>query len=420
MKFIYSTILLLVLLGSLCCAAPAQRRATTSSLQLRTSTLLKTSTSSAKLSPTALSQSVAGSSIKPTATAASKPTTASSQPKAASSKPTTGALSSSAAASQPAAASSQPAGAAPPSLLSPLTAQQAGGGVPAGPPPQTSFSPNALANFKVANFIEGIESGFFAGALQSLSKDQTFTTPSADGKSIANVTTQIAAQELVHKATLEGLLQLANMPPVPACASINQVNDTADFLAKANIVTSAAIGVIITILASLSTTDPNLIGPLSSILSCESQQDAFFRISGSNTPSASPFNTALSTTYAYNIALTFADPLSCPQLLPLPILPSLNLTSPVFSATAPATPPTSITFNATGVVQNQKLYIGWVNQANPIVYSNVTVVNGIATADIPKGLTGIGFAALTADMTPTTVDGLTNVTLAGPAPVLLS
>ena len=319
-------------------------------------------------------------------------------------------------------ASSQPPPMPPmsPTLLSQATAQEVGGGVPGGPPPQTSFSANAIRNFKVANFIEGIESGFFAGALLSLSKDATFTNASADGKSIANVTTQIAAQELVHKPTLEGLIGLAMEQPVPACVNITTPNDTPDFLAKANVVTSAAIGVIITILQSLAASDPNLLGPLSSILSCESQQDAFFRMSGSNTPSASPFNTALSTTYATNIALTFVDPESCPQLLPLPILPSLNLTSPIMSATAPVTPPTSITFTASGAPQNGSLYVGWVNHANPVVYSNVTVTNGIGTAEIPKGLTGIAFAALTQQTTAMSVDGLTNATLAGPAPVLLS
>ncbi|KAH6683474.1 hypothetical protein B0J14DRAFT_674111 [Halenospora varia] len=317
-------------------------------------------------------------------------------------------------------ASSQSTGKPPPVLLSQATSDQAGGGVPSGPPPQTSFSANALQNFKVANFIEGIESGFFAGALNSLNKDPNFTNPTSNGQSIANVTTQIAAQELVHKATLEGLLGLAMEPTVPACATIFPVNDTNDYLAKANVVTSAAIGVIITILQSLSQTDPNLLGPLSSILSVESQQDAFFRMSGSNTPSASPFSTSLSTTFAYNIALTFVDPRSCPQLLPLPILPSLNRTSPAFSATAPPTPPTSITFDASGVPHNGNLFVGWVNQANPVVYSDVIVQDGIGTADVPKGLTGIAFAALTAQATEMTVDGLTNVTLAGPAPVLMS
>ncbi|KAF8861787.1 hypothetical protein BDZ45DRAFT_242463 [Acephala macrosclerotiorum] len=401
MRFINSNLLLvLALFTSLCCAAPAQRWSHNDEPR------------AAAPSPTTSVKPKVSTSIIP------KAATSSTVPKASASSITPKASTSS---SVPAtAASSQPAAQAP-ILLSQATAEQAGGGVPGGPPPQTSFSANAIQNFKVANFIEGIESGFFAGTLDALSKDPTFTNSSGDGKSIANITTQIAAQELVHKATLEGLLDIAMEPAVPACATIFPVSDTNDYLAKANVVTSAAIGVIITILQSLATSDDNnLLGPLSSILSVESQQDTFFRMTGSNTPSASPFNTGLSTTFAYNIALTFVDPRSCPQLLPLPILPSLNLTSPVLNATAPATPPTSITFTASGVSQDSTLFVGWVNQANPVVYSNVTIKNGIATADIPKGLTGIAFAALTSQSTATTVDGLTNVTLAGPAPVLMS
>jgi hypothetical protein len=372
MKFINPNLLFVwALSASLCCAAPAQQWSHNDEPR------------AAAPSPT--------SSVKPKASTSTMP-----------------------------ASSSQPAAQAP-MLLSPATAEQAGGGVPGGPPPQTSFSANAIQNFKVANFIEGIESGFFAGALDALNKDPTFTNASAEGKSIANVTTQIAAQELVHKATLEGLLGLAMEPTVPACATIFPVSDTNDFLAKANVVTSAAIGVIITILQSLATSgDNNLLGPLSSILSVESQQDTFFRMIGSITPRASPFNTGLSTTFAYNIALAFVDPRSCPQLLSLPILRSLNLTSPVMNATAPATPPTTITFTASGVPQDVTLFIGWVNQANPVVYSNVTIKDGIATADVPKGLTGMAFAALTNQSTATTVDGLTNATMAGPAPILMS
>ncbi|RDW59019.1 hypothetical protein BP5796_11943 [Coleophoma crateriformis] len=402
MRFINPNLLpVVLLLASLCCAAPVQqlrnydrKRAVTTTVTVKTQAQ-PTTTTTVKAQPMA-STTTASAPAKSSAAAASA---------------TPGA---------PAAAAPGKPAMGPPNLLSQLTAEQAGGGVPGGPPPQTTFSANAIRNFKVANFIEGIESGFFAGALQTLNKDPTFTTPSADGKSISNVTTQIAAQELVHKATLEGLLGLAMEPTVPSCTTIFPVTDSKDYLAKANVVTSAAIGVIINILQSLSGTDPNLISPLSSILSVESQQDAFFRMSGSNTPSASPFNTGLSTTFAYNIALTYVDPRSCPQLPDLAILPSLNLTSPMVGATAPATPPTSITFTASGNLPKGNLYIGWVNQANPVAYSNVTVTNGIATADIPAGMTGIAFAALTTQTVAMTVDGLTNSTLAGPAVVLMS
>jgi hypothetical protein len=123
---------------------------------------------------------------------------------------------------------------APPVLLSQATADKAGGGVPSGLLPETSFTPNAVQLFKVANFIENIESAFFAQVLQSLGKDQTFNAPARDGRSIANVTSQIAAQELVHIATVGGLLGAAGEQSVPACANIVGVSDTNDFLAKSN------------------------------------------------------------------------------------------------------------------------------------------------------------------------------------------
>ncbi|PQE13924.1 late sexual development protein [Rutstroemia sp. NJR-2017a BBW] len=369
MRFVTSSLVFLfLLLASLCCAAPA-RQPTTSS---RTSSAIpKTTTSSvgSKSTPAASSNTIAK---------------------------------------------------APPVLLSQATADQAGGGVPGGPLPETSFTPNAVQLFKVANFIENIESAFFAQVLQSLGKDETFNAPARDGRSIANVTSQIAAQELVHIATVGGLLGAVGQPSVPACATVVGVSDTNDFLAKSNVITSASIGVIISLISTLATTDAPLVRPLASILSTESQQDTFFRMTGNNTPSAAPFNTGLSTTFAYNIALNLVDPRSCPQLMPLPILPSLNLTSPIMTATSPPTPPTSITFNATDVPLGKNLYIGWVNQVNPIVYTNVTVKGGVGSVDVPKGLTGMTFAALTAQMMETTVDGLSNATLAGPAPVLLS
>jgi hypothetical protein len=388
MKFTTSSLLFVfALFASLCYSVPAQRQSKNGELKVAAAAAAPTLSVRPQVTPY---------SVKSTAPTASSP-----------------------APPPPAALAPAPAK-TPHTLLSQATAEQAGGGVPGGPPPRTTFSATALQNFRVAYFIEGIESGFFAAALEVLNKDVAFTNASADGKSIANVTTQIAAQELVHKATLEGLLVLAGESTVPACANIYPVTDKNDFLTKANMVTSAAIGVIITILQSLPRTDPNLVGPLSSILSCEAQQDAFFRISGSNTPSASPFFTTLSTTFAYNIVLTLVDLRSCPQLIPLPILPSLNVTSPVMTATAPPTPPTSISFIASGVPQNGMLYVGWVNQANPVVYSNVTVKNGIGTADIPQGLTGIAFAGLTMQNSATTVDGLTNFTLAGPASIFMS
>jgi hypothetical protein len=187
----YTLVFVFLLLASFCCAAPAKQPTT--------------------LSPTlSTSPKVTASSVGPKST----PSLQSSAP-----QPTS---------------SSNATAPAPPVLLSQATADKAGGGVPSGPLPETSFTPNAVQLFKVANFIENIESAFFAQVLQSLGKDQTFNAPARDGRSIANVTSQIAAQELVHIATVGGLLGAAGEQSVPACANVVGVSDTNDFLAKSN------------------------------------------------------------------------------------------------------------------------------------------------------------------------------------------
>src|SRR4051812_3544400 len=131
MSFINSSLVFVfLLLASLCCAAPAKQPTTLST------------------SPKATASSVGPKSTSSLQSAVPQP-----------------------------AASSNPGAKAPPALLSQATADKAGGGVPSGPLPETSFTPNAVQLFKVANFIENIESAFFAQVIQSLGKDQTFNAP---------------------------------------------------------------------------------------------------------------------------------------------------------------------------------------------------------------------------------------------------
>lgn len=82
-----------------------------------------------------------------------------------------------------------------------------------------------------------------------------------------------------------------------------------------------------------------------------------------------------------------------------------------------------VTFvTAANVTKN--MYIGWVNQANLPVYTNVTIAAGIPagtfTTTVPPGLGGMAFAALTGQTAATDVGALTVATLAGPALVEIS
>jgi hypothetical protein len=305
--------------------------------------------------------------------------------------------------------------------LSQTIISNAGGGVPVGNS-AIQLSDDGISGFQVANFLENVEAAFFAAAQSNLTKDAAFTATPAKGLSISDTLTKIVAQEQVHVATVENLLASNNAFTIPACTSILPIGNNNNFLAKANIITSASIGAVVSLSAALAKSDPDAVSSVTPILSVESRHDAFFRISSSDVPNPNPFDTALSATYAYNIILSFVDTSSCPKLLPLPILPALNITSPALTAAAPSTPPTTISFTI-GDMSAEKsaaLFIGWLNQANAPVYTAATVMGGKGTADVPKGLTGMAFAALTNQSTGLTLDDLTSNTLAGPAAVLIS
>lgn len=313
-------------------------------------------------------------------------------------------------------------------LLSKVTVALAGGDVPEGGP--KSISTSAAKLFRVADFLENIESAYFAQSLKSLKKDTNFTTPFPGGSmSIASMTRQIAAQKLVHKATLEGLMLRANEQPGPACTEILPVHSVAQYLAGANLATSAAIGAISTSLQSLSDSgDRNLIPAISSILSVKSKQDAVLRAASHTEPSSSPLDTAISLSWAVRLSLDLVNPASCSQLPEVDIIPQMKVTNPVFSAVAQVPMPVTMTFtfDAARVTPGAPLFVGWVNQANAPVYTPVTVaadgMSGTAPMPLGKGMTGVVYAALTnqAGSLATTMQELSDLTLAGPAGVLFS
>lgn len=326
-----------------------------------------------------------------------------------------------------------------PTGLSQTTIIDAGGDVPEGGP-AIQLSSNGVSNFQLANFIENIESQFFAQALTALATDIAFTTPGPDGLSVQDVITKVAAQELVHKATVEGALTGSGAVTIGGCTKVDTVSSTAELLARANvsclapcicfnisnyrqIITSSSIGGIIAIEGSVVKTDPGLITSASSILGSESRHDAFFRQSEGAVPNPAPFETAISAIWAYNLILGFVDPGSCPTLLPIQILPELTISSPPPTSAPPKIPPTIISFtvNQSIASESSNLFIGWVNQANAPVYTIATVSSaGQGTAPVPGGLNGAAFAALTNQNTATSVDALTSATLAGPAVVVIS
>jgi hypothetical protein len=103
------------------------------------------------------------------------------------------------------------------------------------------------------------------------------------------------------------------------------VESTIGFFELAHVITSFGIGATIGLTERLAIMDPVLVRTVSSLLTVESRHDAFFRWIWGEVLNPAPFGTGISDIWAYNLALSFVVPGSCPIELPLPILPRLTV-----------------------------------------------------------------------------------------------
>ena len=170
---------------------------------------------------------------------------------------------------------------------------------------------------------------------------------------------------------------------------------------------------------------------MSGIVTVESRHDAFFRMTAGEEPNPTPFDTRISGAWAYNLALDFVIPGSCGSGLPssitsIPVFPPLGLigtNEPAFASTN-SIGTLVFTVNTSQMPSgwsNQPLFIGWVNQELPVIYTPVTVLNtNQLQTQVPTGLNGMAFAALTNQNVAPDVTTLTAKTIAGPLPIPIS
>lgn len=94
-----------------------------------------------------------------------------------------------------------------------------------------------------------------------------------------------------------------------------------------------------------------LASSVSSILTVESRHDVFFRSVMGKVLNPTPFDTGISGIWAYNLALSYVVPGSCPVELPLPVLPKLTVAqatvAPYVNFTAPYANTTTLYANTT-------------------------------------------------------------------------
>ena len=292
-------------------------------------------------------------------------------------------------------------------------------------PPVDSATDESV--LQLALYLEHLETVLYTGGYESFT-DAEYTAAGFPPGFRENVGV-IAQHEVTHASTIADILSKAGYSPVPPCTYSFPYNSPTSFVDLANMITSVGIGAYLGG-GSLLTDDPTLLTAASSILTVEARHDSYLRAGVGGSPFPNAFDTALTAVFAYNLAQMFI--VSCPQQLPLPILPKLTLESPMApSNLQPPTPAGTIlkfSYDPTKffvkVDPNAPLYIGLINSVTNVTYTEVTSCGtGCATIPVPEGAAGAAFAVLT---TFPTADALTEDqlsqfgTLAGPAEVILS
>ncbi|KAE9370145.1 hypothetical protein N431DRAFT_468220 [Stipitochalara longipes BDJ] len=273
--------------------------------------------------------------------------------------------------------------------------------------------------------LENIEAFYYADAIQNLTNG-VYSTGDLSLNDTLEVISKIAAQEAVHVATTGAVLRENSAPVVPPCKYIFPATNFDEFLALANLLTSANFGTVIGIELQLSGSDLAIAAPISSILGVETRHDAFLRILHGAVPNPAPFETGLPIAWGYNIGLALTVPGSCPVEVPLPTYPQLFLDPAVPADFTSDSYPETISFKwdvQQAWVQREtgkQLYAAWLNQFNQPVYTPVTINEaGSGTTPVPKDMQAVAFVALTT-LQPSNLNDLQDATLVGPLAIAVS
>ncbi|MCJ1310171.1 hypothetical protein MMC25_003832 [Agyrium rufum] len=293
-----------------------------------------------------------------------------------------------------------------------------------------ALSANDTNTLQLALFLEHLEFNLYSGGFNSFT-DAQYTAEGFPAGFRENVGV-IAQHEATHAATITKLLQNAGVAPVPQCKiALPRALGSAGPMFKlspTHVLISVGIGAYLG--GALNLVDnPDLLTDASSILTVEARHDAYLRTGVGASPFPNAFDTALTAVFAYNLASMFL--VSCPEYLPIILLPKLNLTSPTpppnLQPPLAAGTPLNFAWDPTKffvpVDPNAPLYIAMINQnvSAPIFQQVTKTGTGTGTVPVPSGVAGVAFAVLTTFSGGLTEAQLTSFgTLAGPAEVVAS
>lgn len=181
---------------------------------------------------------------------------------------------------------------------------------------------------------------------------------------------------------------------------------------------SVELGVLMSLAESLPPADTSATTVLSSIAGVAATQNALLHTYMSSNASIESFETPTSGVWGYNFVLEYIQPGSCALELPLAILPMLTMNN---KSAGYARPGANVTFGwdaagrSAASRSGKPLYIAWVNQVDAPSFTSLSLLgDGLGITNVPPGLSGTAFAVLTAQPGLTSINELTEATLAGP------
>ena len=186
-------------------------------------------------------------------------------------------------------------------------------------------------------------------------------------------------QEQLHALGVNGILESANQTAIEPCQYQFPVSTFLQAITLAQTFTDVVLGTLPeaqAIFAADAGDESPLVPLLGSVLAQEGEQNGFYRLVQKKTPSAAPFLTGGSPSFAFTAIQAFIVPGSCPQPLS-----SINLTTfgPLTVLTTPEPKNSTLEFSVPGTVAtstNSIVYLSGQNLPVTVPISNVTSVGG--------------------------------------------
>ncbi|KAF2022705.1 hypothetical protein EK21DRAFT_119477 [Setomelanomma holmii] len=276
-----------------------------------------------------------------------------------------------------------------------------------------SLPPAAVDALQLAQFLKNLGVSVF-NVSNSMNRQNGKTSL------LASVVANISMQEYTQQKALSDMLLRTGSADIPPCEYI-PLSNTNDMDLLMSTLKSIEVGAFMLLAESLSVDATPAAVLLSSIAGVAARQNAMLQACARLNTSMASFETPLSATWAYNLALNYVRPGSCKAELPIPILPALSIGNRVVGH---ARPNDTVTFawdaaaRAAAARSGKPLFIGWTNQVDVPAFTSLTPLgDGTGTCVVPPQLSGTAFAVLTTQPGLSDADDLTDATLAGPVVV---